>query len=109
MVDFNDDNAILDHFMSHAIKNKPFRIPVDAWKESGLISYPFETTVPVEEMAAHNEAFLIFDWRSVLLAREAGIPDGIGESVDGGVKIYAAALPRATLSGHCSSVNREVP
>lgn len=108
MEDFNDDNLILESFMStNGVSTRTFQLPVDAWEDTPYVSYPYQTVIPSAEMSDEDDAMVLFDLRSIFTAKNAGITDGIGETVDGGVKIYAAERPKAALNGVFTLMHRE--
>ena len=106
MLDFNEDNEVIDSFMSHAVDNQPFQVEAAAWTESEYIAYPWETKIPVAGLGANDDALVLFDIRSVMAAREAGVPDGIGMTEDGGVRVYAVEKPEKAVQGYCSIIHR---
>lgn len=108
MDDFNDDNQIITLFMeTSGIHNRKFQISPDIWEETEYISFPYQAVISNWEIKNTDDVMVMFDMRSIFTAKNIGITNGIGETVDGGVRVLAVSKPTSILNGVCAVTHRE--
>lgn len=103
--------AIADYAVNagNGVGCREFSIVPGSWTDSSrFANYPVETVIPIECLSDNDDVLVLFDVDSVMTALNAGIADGMGQTLTGGVTLYAANIPSQALNGTYTIIHREV-
>lgn len=84
----------------NGLENRTFTIDPQEWKMSiEHVTCPYEAFIPVSDCLNNDAAIVMMDAESMEEALASGIANGLANTMEGGIVIYAKAIPETLLSG----------